>query len=520
MNRRDFLSDIARLSMLCAGVPNVWRVTSRPGLPTIRSRSASHRAIQRPAAACSGRVSRRGRSSRTAAWTDCAPSVNWEVADDDKLFDDRQAGPRTAAPELGYSVHVDVDGLAAGSLVLLPLQRRRRDERRSGRFRTAPAADGDDAAALRVRVAASTTSRALHGVRRTWRARTSISSSHLGDYIYEYGRRRRPRCARHADLRDARPRRAIACATRQYKIRPARCKRRTRRCPWLVIWDDHEVDNNYAGLSRRERRWSPRSRCGRAARRRIRRGGSTSRSAFRARSRGRISRSRARSTGDRSRAFFCSTGGSIAAIRRAATARKTSRAATGPIPTRTMLGAAAGALAVRRSRALADAWQVLANQVMMAPFDSLAGPERATARWINGAAIPRRATGCSNAIAQHAPNRTVVITGDIHSNWVNELHSDFDRPDRAVVAAGVRRHEHHVRRRRPDASANWNDKTRAENPHCQWHSARRGYVVCTIDAGQCRADYRTVPYISKRDAPVQTASSWIVAHGKPGVTRA
>ena len=46
-------------------------------------------------------------------------------------------------------------------------------------------------------------------------------------------------------------------------------------CPWFVIWDDHEVENNYAGLRSAGRRPTrPRSRIG--ASRRTRRGGSTS----------------------------------------------------------------------------------------------------------------------------------------------------------------------------------------------------------------------------------------------------
>ena len=32
MQRRDFLADIAAYSVLCAGVPNTWRVTSAPRL--------------------------------------------------------------------------------------------------------------------------------------------------------------------------------------------------------------------------------------------------------------------------------------------------------------------------------------------------------------------------------------------------------------------------------------------------------------------------------------------------------
>ena len=32
MNRRDFLTDPGKLSVLCAGVPNIWRVTRLPRL--------------------------------------------------------------------------------------------------------------------------------------------------------------------------------------------------------------------------------------------------------------------------------------------------------------------------------------------------------------------------------------------------------------------------------------------------------------------------------------------------------
>ena len=71
-----------------------------------------------------------------------------------------------------------------------------------------------------------------------------------------------------------------------------------------------------------------------------------------------------------------------------------------------------------------------------------------------------------------------------------------------------------------DTGGGWNDKSRAENPHCKWHNARRGYVVCNFTNDACTADYRTVPFVTKPGAPVATASSWRVEHGKPGVQKA
>ena len=66
----------------------------------------------------------------------------------------------------------------------------------------------------------------------------------LGDYIYE-GAGRPATCAamsaaRRATLADYRNRHA------QYKTDPD-LQRLHAAVPWLVTWDDHEVDNNYAG---------------------------------------------------------------------------------------------------------------------------------------------------------------------------------------------------------------------------------------------------------------------------------
>lgn len=68
---------------------------------------------------------------------------------------------------------------------------------------------------------------------------------HLGDYIYE-GASPATALRKHQGLEirtldDYRRRYA------QYKSDP-NLRAAHERCPWLVTWDDHEVDNNYAGL--------------------------------------------------------------------------------------------------------------------------------------------------------------------------------------------------------------------------------------------------------------------------------
>jgi alkaline phosphatase D len=64
------------------------------------------------------------------------------------------------------------------------------------------------------------------------------------------------------------------------------------------------------------------------------------------------------------------------------------------------------------------------------------------------------------------------------------------------------------------------DDVYAENPHLKWHSARRGYVSCLVTPKQTRADYRTLPYVAKPGAPVQTPRSFTMEAGRAGLQNA
>ena len=111
MDRRDFVSDLARLAALCAVVPNGWRVTSRPrfaddpfqlgvasGDPTATGGVLWTRLAPRPLEPDGGMEGLR-------------VPVSWQVAEDESFARVVRQGRAMAAPELGFSVHVDVDGL-------------------------------------------------------------------------------------------------------------------------------------------------------------------------------------------------------------------------------------------------------------------------------------------------------------------------------------------------------------------------------------------------------------------------
>jgi alkaline phosphatase D len=162
-------------------------------------------------------------------------------------------------------------------------------------------------------------------------------------------------------------------------------------------------------------------------------------------------------------------------------------------------------------------WQVIGQQVMVAPYDEDVGPGQRVSmdQW---SGYPRGRERLLGAIAERAPNRTVVLTGDIHSNWVNELHAGFDRPDRPVVAAefvGTSIASG------GDGSLTWNGAPEriAQLPYMKWHSAYRGYYVCDVNESRWQTEYREVPFITRPGAPVSTVTRWEVNHGRPGIAR-
>src|SRR5690606_24199644 len=107
MDRRAFLADLSRYAFLCAGVPGDWRVARQ--FPFVADPFALGIASGDPTPdAC-------------VIWTRLAPEplaplggmngqktfVRWEVAHDEAFTRVVRQGRYTAAPELGYSVHVD-----------------------------------------------------------------------------------------------------------------------------------------------------------------------------------------------------------------------------------------------------------------------------------------------------------------------------------------------------------------------------------------------------------------------------
>lgn len=189
-------------------------------------------------------------------WTRLAPSpgearggmpdepftVDWEVATDEDFADIVQAGSADAVPMWAHSVHVQVDGLDPDTWYWYRFTIREYTSA-AGRTRTTPALD---AKPERLRFATACCQDYSDGYYTAYQAMIKEDIDlvlFLGDYIYESaatGPVRSHGAPEPMTLDEYRVRHALYKADGDLQAAH-------RRSPWAIIWDDHEVENDYAG---------------------------------------------------------------------------------------------------------------------------------------------------------------------------------------------------------------------------------------------------------------------------------
>ncbi len=439
--------------------------------------------------------------------------VSWQVADDEGMSRVVRSGTVVANPQWAHSVHVEVEGLRpdrwywyqfkAGSEVS-----------RKGRTRTMPPAN---ATPERLRFAFVSCQHYETGLFTAYDhlAREDVDLIvHLGDYIYEGAARengvRRHNSGEIITLDDYRARYAL------YRLDPA-LQAAHAMAPWIVTWDDHEVENNYAAdiiqltsknnpadfLRRRAAAYQAYFETMPLRRAQLPRGPDML--LYRDLNFGRLAKFHVLDT----RQY------------RSDQPQGDGRKPTSPVlmdPKGTLLGArqrewlSAG---LERSPA---AWNVLAQQVMMARVDLDKDPAvtHSMDQW-PGYEFERR------RVLKHFHERKiknpVVLTGDIHSNWANELIMDFDRPDSLNV--GVEFVGTSISSGGDGtATPRTSEHLLPENPFIKFHNTERGYVRCEVTPTQWTTDYKTVPYVTRPGAPLQTRARFVVESGRPQLQRA
>ena len=159
-------------------------------------------------------------------------------------------------------------------------------------------------------------------------------------------------------------------------------------------------------------------------------------------------------------------------------------------------------------------WNVLAQQVFFSQRDFTAGPGTnfSDDAW-DGYVVER------NSLRDHlttvGTTNPMVITGDVHANYVCDVKADFDDPASATVATELVGTSITTggdgEDQRPEDQVQL-----AENPHIKFLNRNRGYVRNVLTPTEWTADFRVVDTVTTPGAPVRTRATYVVEDGRPG----
>ena len=442
--------------------------------------------------------------------------VGWEIASDRTFRTVTQKGNVIARPELGHSVRVEVSGLDPGHEYWYRFHSGS-EVSQVGRTKTAPA-DGSPVEKLRFAVCGCN-----HFETGYFTAFRRIAAEqfdfvfHTGDYIYENradGGKNPALVRQHQGdeiytIVDYRNRYA------QYKSDPD-LRAAHASAPFIVTWDDHEVDNDYAG-NMDERDTPPEVFLLRRA------------AAYQAYFEMMPLRASAMPSGPNMRLYRRLRFGNLMDLSVLDTRQFRSKqacnntSATGCAaaldPARTILGSAQEQWLFEQLGAAKSTWTVIGQQVPTFVRDmARANPaaQFSMDKWDGYAASRERLY--DRLRATKAPN-PIVLSGDVHTHYGADLKADFANPRSETVGVEFTNTAVTSGGDGSDVSATW-DQIRPDNPHIKYHSARRGYVACTATPALMRADFKILDRVTIPDAPDRIGGSLVVEAGRAGASPA
>jgi len=454
-------------------------------------------------------------------------TVRWEVAHDEHFSRVAQAGQSLAPAGLAHAVHVEVQGLAPDRWYFYRFAVGDALSA-TGRTRTLPL---PDAAVARLRLAYASCQRWEHGHFSAWRhlrAENPDLVMFLGDYIYEYPNAsnavRVPTGGWVVTLDDYRQRYALYKGDADLQAMHAAC-------PWLVTWDDHEVQNDYAGLTegnsglpvadfsaRRAAAYQAfyehmpvrasvltRAMAGLAAGAEMR--------IYNRLHYGRLASLTLLDARQYKDAQACTRDGRKGS--------STLNPATCPAwndPARSMLGRAQEQwldAELARAASRESGWNVLGQQSLFGQRDFHRGPGQVLWNdgWDGYAPARARLTG---ALRKHAVANPVLLGGDVHENWVGHVKADY--ADAASPALGVEFCGTSISSR---SAGNTNIAgVLAENPHFVFaDSERKGYGLVDFTPRQLTTTLRVVSDVTRQDSGIETLAQFSVQAGRPAIEK-
>ena len=184
-------------------------------------------------------------------------------------------------------------------------------------------------------------------------------------------------------------------------------------------------------------------------------------------------------------------------------------------PRNTMLGAEQEGWLKAALLESTGTWNVLAQQVMMGMVDLSPGDDdRYSMDQWPGYAHERMKL--VEFLAERRVPNPVVLTGDIHSNWVNNLRVDDRKPETPVIATEFVGTSISSGGNGTTDSAQRLEALKTENAGLKFYNNQRGYVRCTVTPKTWKSDYIVVEEVTKPGAPAVNKGSFVVEAGKPG----
>lgn len=427
--------------------------------------------------------------------------VEWQIAGDAHFRQVAASGKITAHPEQGHSVHVEVEGLRPGADYFYRF-RAGRAISPVGRTRTAPAAG---ARLDRFAFAFASCQNYPDGY---YNAHARLAEedldlvAFLGDYIYE-GPAQGTLDRGHIPATET-------YSLAEYRIRHAQYKTDAdlqaahAAFPWMAIFDDHEVDNNWADGDS-----DPDSDPEEFRRRRA--------VAFQAYYEHMPFRRAQRPLGPDVQMYRRSTFGDLMDFHLLDTRQYRSDQvgdADRMDPSRTLLGAEQKAWLFEATAGPTARWNVLTQQVFFSQRDFVSGEATnfSNDAW-DGYFVERNEV--RDHLAAAGTSNPVVLTGDVHAGYVCDVKADFDDPSSATVATELVGTS--ITSTGDGQDQQPGDQVQLEeNPHIKFINRKRGYVRNVVTHEDWRADYRTVDYVSRRGAPVSDRAAFVIQDGRPG----
>jgi alkaline phosphatase D len=436
--------------------------------------------------------------------------VRWQVAKDEAMQNVVRSGASLAHREHAHSVHVEVDGLEPDREYFYRFEAGS-EESPVGHTRTLPlAASHPDS----FRFALASCQALTDGYYAAYRDLVEQSPRlvvHLGDYIYEndwYGGVRRipvPEATTLSEYRELHAR---------YKLDPD-LQAAHAATPWVSIWDDHEVDNDWGGTYNEkdvdvevflERK----------------------KAAFKAYYEHLPLRLSSRLRGEEMQIYRRILVGDLLElnlldcrqyrdhppcldqVRAGPRYLKICDAARNP--RLTLLGSDQEAWLTRGFGRAGATWNTLVQTTLMAPFDYLVGEEVGydLDDW-NSFNAPRQRI--LDLISQRRPSNPVILGANIHAFYAGVLHADpFDSASvplaTELISTSI------------SASGGGEERYRqvndqfAENPFARFFDNRqRGYLLCDLTHESWQTQLRVVADVRDPVSPASTLETLVIESG-------